>query len=68
MKSCLRTRDFSGDLHQPFAFEHVINLFLNLMLVARDMGHRLVHRNAIIDVTRAGGLGITSGFDSAPPK
>ena len=34
---------FAGDLHHPLAFEHVVNLFLNLMLVARNMGHRLIH-------------------------
>ena len=41
----------SCDLHQPLAFEHVIDLLLDLMLVASDMRHRLVHRNAVVDVT-----------------
>ena len=46
----------AGDLHQPLAFEHVIDLLLNLMLVPRDMRHRLVHRNPVVEVTRARGL------------
>ena len=56
------------DLHQPLAFEHVIDLLLHLVLVARDMGHRLVHRDAVVEMARAAVSGITSGFDSAPPK
>ena len=44
------------DFHQPLAFEHVIDLLLHEMLVARDMRHRLVHRDAIVDVTGARGL------------
>ena len=43
----------AGNLHQPLAFEHVIDLFLNLMLVPGDMRHRLIHRNPVIEVTRA---------------
>ena len=57
MKSCLRTTwFFAGDLHQPFAFEHVVDLLLNLMLVPGDMRHRLIHRNPVIEMTRARGL------------
>jgi len=33
---------FSGDFHQALAFKDMIDLFLNLMLVTRDM--RLKHK------------------------
>src|SRR5229473_5722686 len=33
------------NLHQPLAFEHVVDLLLNQMLVPGDMRHRLIHRN-----------------------
>ena len=46
----------SRDLHQPLAFEHVIDLFLDAMTVPRDMRHRLVHRNPVVDAARAGGF------------
>src|SRR4051794_11178042 len=44
------------DFHQPLAFEHVIDLLLHEMLVARDMRHRLGHRKPVVDVTGAPGL------------
>ena len=58
----------AGNLHQPVAFEHVVDLLLDAMLVPADVGHRLIHRNPVIEVTRARRFRITSGFDSAPPK
>jgi len=42
----------AGNLHQPLAFEHVIDLFLNLMLVPGNTRHRLIHRNPVIEVPR----------------
>src|SRR2546426_2698907 len=41
------------NLHQPLAFEHVIDLLLHEMLVARDMRHRLVHSDPVVDGTGA---------------
>src|SRR5450631_1220416 len=46
----------AGDFHQAFAFEHVIDLLLYLVLVPRDMRHRLIHRDPIIQMPRAGGF------------
>src|SRR5664280_2433167 len=46
------------DLHQAFTLDHVIDLLLllHLVLVHFHMGHRLIHRDAIVDVLRARGL------------
>ena len=38
------------DLHQALALDHVIDLLLHLVLVHFDVGHRLIHRDAIVDV------------------
>ena len=35
-----------GDLHQPLAFEHVIDLLLHVMLVARDMTDQVLQSRA----------------------
>ena len=40
-----------GDLHQPLAFEHVVDLLLHKMLVARDM---LAKTAASLPVGRVG--------------
>jgi fumarate reductase flavoprotein subunit len=45
------------DFHAAFAFENVINLFLHLVPVQLHMRHRLIHRDAIVNVLRARGLG-----------
>lgn len=66
----VRTMILPGDLHQPFAFEHMIDLLLyHDVFVARGTGHRLVrNEDPIIDVTQATASGMTRGFDRAPPK
>jgi len=46
----------AGDFHQALAFEHVIDLLLYLVLVRGDMRHRLVHRDPVIQMPRAGGF------------
>jgi hypothetical protein len=46
----------AGNLHQAFAFKHVVDLLLKLMLVPGNPRHRLIHRNPVIEVTRARGL------------
>ena len=38
------------DLHQAFTLDHVIDLFLHRVLVHLHIGHRLIHRDAIVDV------------------
>src|SRR5487761_1400694 len=43
----------AGDLHRTLALEHVIDLFLDLVSMRRDIGHRLVARNPVVDVDRA---------------
>src|SRR5262249_53363262 len=43
-----------ADLHQRLAFEHVIDLLLDLVGVLLHVSHRLVHRDAVIDVARLG--------------
>jgi hypothetical protein len=42
------------DVHQSFGIEHVVDLLLDLMAVFCHVGHRLAHRNPVVDVARAG--------------
>ena len=44
------------DVHQAFALDHVIDLLLHFVLVHLHIGHRLIHRDAVVDMPRAGGL------------
>src|SRR5664280_2054436 len=44
------------DVHQTLALDHVIDLLLHLVFVHFHIGHRLVHRDAIVDVLRTGGF------------
>src|SRR3990172_3458551 len=40
------------DLHRPLAFQHVVDLLLDLVGVRRHVRHRLVGRDAVIDQAR----------------
>ena len=56
MKSCLHDGILAVDLHQALAFDDVIDLLLHLVAVRLDIGLGLIHRNAVVDVMRAGGV------------
>src|SRR3569623_280680 len=46
-----------ADLHQSLAFEHVVDLLLHLVTVPFHIGHRLVHRDAVVEMLRLESVG-----------
>src|ERR1022692_1866661 len=45
------------DMHSALAIDYVIDLLLHFMAMGFDVSLRLIHRDPVVDVMRAGGVG-----------